>query len=52
MGERNVELVDLRERIVKLEIKVEDMSKRIDNTQNYLKQLYAYLQQQSGKSVF
>lgn len=48
MPERDVELVDLRERIMKLEIKVEELTKRVDNIQNYMKQLYTYLQQSSS----
>lgn len=49
MPERDVELVDLRERIMKLELKVEDLTKRMDNMQNYIKQLYTYLQQPSNR---
>jgi len=50
MPERDVELIELRERIMKLELKVEDLTKRVDNMQNYMKQLYTYLQQSSSKS--
>ena len=49
MPERDVELIELRERIMKLELKVEDLTKRMDNMQNYIKQLYTYLQQPSNR---
>jgi prefoldin subunit 5 len=49
--ERDVELVELRERIMKLELKVDDLTKRLDNVQNYMKQLYTYLQQNQSKSL-
>lgn len=47
--ERDVELIELRERIMKLELRVEDLTKRMDNMQNYIKQLYTYLQQPSNR---
>ncbi len=49
MPERDVELIELRERIMKLELRVEDLIKRMDNMQNYIKQLYTYLQQPSNR---
>ena len=49
MPERDVELIELRERIMKLELKIEDLTKRMDNMQNYIKQLYTYLQQPSNR---
>ncbi len=49
MPERDVELIELRERIMKLELKSEDLTKRMDNMQNYIKQLYTYLQQPSNR---
>jgi chaperonin cofactor prefoldin len=52
MPERDVELIELRERIMKLELKVDELTKRMDNTQNYMKQLYTYLQQHSSKPLF
>ena len=52
MPERDVELVDLRERIMKLEMKVEELTKRMDNMQAYIKQLYTYLQQNQSKPLF
>lgn len=42
--------LELRERIVKLELKIDELTKRVDNMQNYMKQLYTYLQETSGKS--
>ena len=38
------EVSELRERIVRLEVKVEDLTKRIDSLSNYTKELYEYLQ--------
>ena len=38
------EVSELRERIVRLEVKVEDHTKRIDSLSNYTKELYEYLQ--------
>jgi len=52
MPERDVEISDIRERIVKLEVKVDELSKRVENMQNYLRELYKYLQQTSSKSLF
>jgi hypothetical protein len=45
MPERDTEIVDIRERIVKLELKVEELTKRVDSQSNYMKELYKYLQQ-------
>ncbi len=38
------EIIELRERIVRLEVKVEDLTKRFDSLSNYAKELYSYLQ--------
>jgi cell division protein FtsB len=38
------ELAELRERIVKLEVKMEELTKRVDSIQNYTRELYNYLQ--------
>ena len=46
------EVMNLRERVVRLEVKVEELTKRIENIANYTKQLYEYLQKQTGKSLF
>lgn len=46
------EVTNLRERVVRLEVKVEELTKRIDSIANYTKQLYEYLQKQTGKSLF
>jgi len=51
MPERDVEISEIRERIVKLEVKVDELSKRVENMQNYMKELYKYLQQTSSKSL-
>ncbi|MEM2118724.1 MAG: hypothetical protein QW840_01200 [Candidatus Bathyarchaeia archaeon] len=46
MPEVDMEIVELRERIMKLEIKLEELTKRVDSIANYMKELYKYLQQQ------
>lgn len=43
------EVTELRERIVRLEVKVEDLTKRIDSIANYAKELYNYLQKQASR---
>jgi len=52
MPERDVEISEIRERIVKLEVKVDELSKRVETMQNYMKELYKYLQQSSSKTLF
>lgn len=42
-------LTELRERVVRLEVKIEEFGKRMDNLSNYVKELYKYLQNQSQK---
>jgi len=42
------EVTDLRERVVRLEVKLEELTKRIDSLANYTKELYNYLQKQSS----
>ncbi|MCK4440109.1 hypothetical protein KAU85_03905 [Candidatus Bathyarchaeota archaeon] len=53
MSEEDVrkEVMELRERVVRLEVKVEELTKRIDSIANYSKQLYEYLQKQTGRSL-
>jgi len=53
MSEEDVrkEIMELRERVVRLEVKVEELTKRIDSIANYSKQLYEYLQKQTGRSL-
>lgn len=53
MSEEDVrkEVMELRERTVRLEVKVEELTKRIDSIANYSKQLYEYLQKQTGRSL-
>lgn len=46
------EVTDLRERVVRLEVKLEELTRRLDGIANYTKQLYEYLQKQTGKSLF
>jgi len=41
------ELSDLRERVVRLEVQMTEMSKKIEATHNYTRQLYEYLNQSS-----
>lgn len=51
MSEKDIkkELTELRERVVKLEVKAEELTKRIDSISNYAKELYNYLQKQAAK---
>jgi uncharacterized protein YceH (UPF0502 family) len=37
------DLSDLRERVVRLEVQVSEMNKRLESLSNYAKQLYEYL---------
>jgi len=46
------ELTELRERVVRLETKMEEISKRLDGMSKYMRELYEYLQKQQGRSVF
>lgn len=41
------EITELRERIVRLEVKVEELAKRVGSLSNYARELYGYLQKQS-----
>lgn len=45
----NDEIVEIRERLLKVEMKLEELNKRVDNMANYLKELYKYLQQTGSK---
>ncbi len=49
-SETGREVSDLRERVVRLEVKVEELGKRMDSLSNYAKELYNYLQKQSKQS--
>jgi len=40
------EINDLRERMVRLEVKIEETNKRMDGFAKYMKDLYEYLQKQ------
>ncbi len=53
MSEENIkkEVMELRERIVRVEVKTEELAKRVDSIANYIKQLYEYLQKHAGKSL-
>ena len=42
--ETRKETSDIRERLVRLEVKVEELSKRVDGLVDYAKDLYSYLQ--------
>jgi len=46
------EVTDLRERVVRLEVKLEELTKRIDSLASYAKELYGYLQKQSSRPIF
>jgi predicted nucleic acid-binding Zn-ribbon protein len=45
MSEKNLEkdLTDLRERVVRLEVQITELNKRIEAMSNYTRQLYEYL---------
>lgn len=43
---------ELRERITRLEVRMDELTKRVDNIANYMKELYKYLQQNPSKSLF
>jgi len=43
--ENRKEMMELRERVIKLEVKMEELTKRVDSVQNYTRELYNYLQQ-------
>ena len=45
-------LSSLRERLVKLEVKIGELAKRMDNLSNYTKELYNYPQKQASKPTF
>jgi chaperonin cofactor prefoldin len=51
MPEREENIGDVRERLVRLEVKVEELNKRVENMQNYLKELYKYLQQTPSRTL-
>ncbi len=38
------EITELRERVVRLEVKIEEITKRVDSLSTYAKDLYSYLQ--------
>jgi len=40
------ELDELRERVIRLETKIEEINKRLDSFAKYMKELYDYLQKQ------
>ncbi len=42
------EVTELRERVVRIEVKVEELAKRTDSIANYAKELYDYLQKQAA----
>jgi len=46
------EVTDLRERVVRLEVKIEEMNKRMDGFAKYMKDLYDYLQKQQSRPMF
>jgi uncharacterized protein YlxW (UPF0749 family) len=43
-GNREGEVSDIRERLVRLEARVENLNKRVDSLSEYAKELYGYLQ--------
>jgi len=51
-AELKKEVTDLRERVVRLEVKIEEMNKRMDGFAKYMKDLYDYLQKQQSRPMF
>ena len=45
------ELVELRERVVRVETRIEELSKRLDSVSKYLRELYEYLQKQQNQPL-
>ena len=43
----NRDLMELRERVVRLEVQLAEMNKKIESLTNYTRQLYEYLNKQS-----
>lgn len=43
----NGDLVELRERVVRLEVQLAEMNKKIESLTSYTRQLYEYLNKQS-----
>jgi|GEM_PF-1050445 len=54
MSEDNVrkEIAELRERVAKIEVKIEELNRRFESLSNYSKELYVYLQKQANKPIF
>lgn len=46
------EIGELRERVIRLEVKIEELTKRFDKLSDYAKELYNYLQKQSSRPLF
>lgn len=46
------EITELRERIVRLEVRMEEVNKRLDGFAKYMKELYEYLQKQQSRPLF
>ena len=44
----NKDVSELRERVTCLEVKIEELTKRLDKISDYAKELYNYLQKQRG----
>ena len=44
----NKDVSELRERVTRLEVKIEELTKRLDKISDYAKELYNYLQKQRG----
>jgi chaperonin cofactor prefoldin len=51
-AELKKEVTDLRERVVRLEVKIEEINKRMDGFAKYMKDLYDYLQKQQSRPMF
>jgi chaperonin cofactor prefoldin len=51
-AESDKEVTELRERVTRLEVKFEELVKRVDNISNYMKELYKYLREKSDRPSF
>jgi predicted nucleic acid-binding Zn-ribbon protein len=46
------EIAELRERVAKIEVKIEELNRRFESLSNYSKELYVYLQKQANRPIF
>jgi len=51
-SELKKEVADLRDRVGRLEVQIEELNKRMDASAKYMKDLYEYLQRQHGRPPY